>query len=801
MAKRKFNDEEEKSVSSDIKSLDEDSGESLFGSQMMDDYRERPELDEYEISDLTDEEIIDDILFENMPEETHELHEKEKDLKQILINFLNKMHKEIKNMCSSNHESLYVSYIELEKEISHHINGLIKDTEVFMQVFDSSLEHVVKTLFPNYKYIKASVHARIKDVPDVENIRSLRNIHLGTLIKVRGVITRRSSVFPQLSIVMYHCGRCSSNFGPLIHESDVPKICINCQSKGPHSIDTTETVYKDLQKVTIQEVPGTVPSGRLPRQKEVHLFFDLIDSCKPGEEVEITGIYKNTYNYALNAKNGFPVFSTIIEAITVEKKEDEIDLKCDVKEITNLSKHPQIKNLILNSIAPSIYGHKNVKLAIALAMFGGQRKENDGHAIRGDINVLLLGDPGTAKSQFLRYVESTSHRAVLATGQGASSVGLTASVRRDPMTKEWTLEGGALVLADKGVCLIDEFDKMDDLDRVSIHEAMEQQSISISKAGIVASLHARCSVIAAANPKRGIYNSNLTFGQNVNLSDPIISRFDILCVIKDVVSSEDKIMGDFIIQSHINTLEKMNHGIKGLEDSSTSDEQKNDTNKNVGKVNNKFSKTTKERNKENIDNISRQGKKYKNTINYDKYGNLILNQETLKKYILYSRKNCFPSLNEINKDKISQLYSELRKESMVAGSIPITARHIESIVRMSEAFARMKLRNTVLPDDIDSAIEVALESFMSAQKYSITKALRKKFIKYINAGAELFLYVLNELFNEKRKITESECKSVKVKEYEKRLGNMGLKFKKDFYDSEEFRINGYLLDKEIITRV
>ena len=169
-------------------------------------------------------------------------------------------------------------------------------------------------------------------------------------------------------------------------------------------------------------------------------------------------------------------------------------------------------------------------------MFGGESKDvQNKHKIRGDINVLLLGDPGTAKSQFLKYTNKLFHRSVYTTGKGASAVGLTAGVHKDPVTKEWTLEGGALVLADKGICLIDEFDKMNDQDRTSIHEAMEQQSISISKAGIVTSLQARCSVIAAANPIKGRYDNQLTFSDNVDLTDPILSRFDVLCVVKDEV--------------------------------------------------------------------------------------------------------------------------------------------------------------------------------------------------------------------------------------------------------------------------
>ena len=199
-------------------------------------------------------------------------------------------------------------------------------------------------------------------------------------------------------------------------------------------------------------------------------------------------------------------------------------------------------------------------------MFGGVRKIKEKQTTRGDINVLLLGDPGTAKSQFLKYVEKTSHRSVFATGQGASAVGLTAAVHKDPVTREWTLEGGALVLADQGVCLIDEFDKMNDadryarrrsvsglmVDRTSIHEAMEQQSISISKAGIIASLKARCSVIAAANPTRGRYDPSITFAANVELTEPILSRFDILCVVKDTVDPIlDEKKARFIVGSHM----------------------------------------------------------------------------------------------------------------------------------------------------------------------------------------------------------------------------------------------------------
>jgi DNA replication licensing factor MCM2 len=329
--------------------------------------------------------------------------------------------------------------------------------------------------------------------------------------------------------------------------------------------------------MTLQESPGSVPPGRLPRHREVILLWDLIDSAKPGEEIvryfftrdflyhiaahlykqEVTGVYRNNFDASLNAKNGFPVFSTIIEANHINKKEDLFAAfrltEDDEKEVRALARDERIRKRIIKSIAPSIYGHEDIKTAIALSLFGGVTKDiNRKLRLRGDINVLLLGDPGTAKSQFLKYVEKTAHRSVFATGQGASAVGLTASVRKDPVTREWTLEGGALVLADKGHCMIDEFDKMNDSDRTSIHEAMEQQTISISKAGIVTTLQARCAILAAANPIRGRYNPTIPFQQNVELTEPILSRFDVLCVVKDTVDPvQDELLARFVVGSHL----------------------------------------------------------------------------------------------------------------------------------------------------------------------------------------------------------------------------------------------------------
>ncbi|KAJ1937514.1 MCM DNA helicase complex subunit, partial [Linderina pennispora] len=348
----------------------------------------------------------------------------------------------------------------------------------------------------------------------------------------------------------------------------------------------------------------------------------------------------------------FPVFSTIIEANHVSKRADEFAAvrltEEDKRAIRSLARDENVGKRIIKSIAPSIYGHEHIKTALALSLFGGVPKDIGGKLrTRGDINVLLLGDPGTAKSQFLKYIEGTAHRAVFTTGQGASAVGLTASVRKDPVTREWTLEGGALVLADRGVCLIDEFDKMNDADRTSIHEAMEQQSISISKAGIVTTLQARCSVLAAANPIGGRYRPALPFSQNVELTEPIISRFDVLCVVRDEVDPvKDEMLGRFVVQSHTRS--------HPLNQTTTEDQVMADEANLVQDV---------------------------------------IPQDLLRKYIMYARENIEPRMSDRYSDKIAHLYAELRRESLATGSVPITVRHIEAMVRLAEAHARMHLRD------------------------------------------------------------------------------------------------------------
>ncbi|OIT05445.1 PREDICTED: DNA replication licensing factor MCM2 [Nicotiana attenuata] len=684
--------------------------------------------------------------------------------------------RQINEMVSVNKCSLEIDYKQFIYVHPNIAIWLADAPQSVLEVMEEIANKVVFDLHPNYKQIHQKVYVRITNLPVYDQIRNIRQIHLNTMIRIGGVVTRRSGVFPQLQQVKYDCNKCGAILGPFFQNSySEVKVgsCPECQSKGPFTVNVEQTIYRNYQKLTLQESPGIVPAGRLPRYKEVILLNDLIDCARPGEEIEVTGVYTNNFDLSLNTKNGFPVFATVIEANYVTKKQDLFSAykltQEDKEEIEKLAKDPRIGERISKSIAPSIYGHEDIKTALALAMFGGQEKNVEGkHRLRGDINILLLGDPGTAKSQFLKYVEKTGQRAVYTTGKGASAVGLTAAVHKDPVTREWTLEGGALVLADRGICLIDEFDKMNDQDRVSIHEAMEQQSISISKAGIVTSLQARCSVIAAANPIGGRYDSSKTLTQNVELTDPIISRFDVLCVVKDVVDPViDEMLAKFVVDSHFRSQAK----------GATLDEKSFTDSRDDARA--AMAPTDPE----------------------------IIPQELLKKYITYAKLNVFPKLHDGDLDKLTQVYAELRRESSHGQGVPIAVRHIESMIRMSEAHARMHLRQHVTQEDVDMAIRVLLDSFISTQKFGVQKALQKSFKKYMTYKKDfnaIILHLLRGLVNDAMQFEEIVSGStanldhidIKVDELQSKALDYGITDLQAFFTSNDFSKANFELDEE-----
>ena len=629
-------------------------------------------------------------------------------------------HKRIRDMCNNNRQSLEVCYKDLARSEPLIATWIADAPAIMLDLFhEVALTEVLK-LYPSYGDIHQDVFVRVTDLPVEDQIRDIRQAHLNSLIRVKGTVTRRTGVFPQLKNVTYTCMQCSFNVGPIYQnqstQEERPNSCPECQQKGRWQINSAKTVYRNYQKLTLQESPGSVPAGRIPRSKEIIVLNDLIDMAKPGDEIEVTGIYTNNFEASLNTRSqGFPVFTTYIEANHIKRTTDLYSSENltdeDRADIRNLSRDPKIVKRIMKSIAPSIHGHEDIKLGVALALFGGQEKFVKGKTrLRGDINMLLLGDPGVAKSQFLKYTQVTATRAVYTTGKGASAVGLTAAVHKDPVTGEYVLEGGALVLADRGVCLIDEFDKMNEQDRVSIHEAMEQQSISISKAGIVTSLQARCSVIAAANPIGGRYDSSKTLSDNVELTDPILSRFDILCVVRDVIDPVmDERLAKFVVNSHVNSHPKF------------SEEDRTDDG---------MLAMTQEAVDDDIEPIP---------------------QELLRKYIAFSKREIHPKLNVADLPKIQRVYAELRKESVTREGMPVAVRHIESIVRMSEARACMRLSQQVSAEDIDAAIGCMLQSFIGTQKQSVQKALQKKFARYTHFHRDydaLLLEILRGLLRE-----------------------------------------------------
>ncbi|XP_076673619.1 DNA replication licensing factor Mcm2 [Andrena cerasifolii] len=672
------------------------------------------------------------------------------------------MYKErIRHMCESNQSSFTMEFPILASK--EHVLAYFLPEAPFqmLEIFDAVAKDLVLTIFPSYERVTSEIHVRISELPLIEEIRTFRKLHLNQLVRTLGVVTATTGVLPQLSVVKYDCTKCGYVLGPFVQNQNTevkPGSCPECQSIGPFMINMEQTIYRNYQKVTVQESPGKIPAGRIPRSKECILLSDLCDRCKPGDEVDVTAIYTNSYDGSLNTEQGFPVFATVLLAnhLHVKDSKDIVEslTEEDISSIIKLSKDHRIVERIVASIAPSIYGHDYIKRALALAIFGGEPKNpGDKHKIRGDINVLLCGDPGTAKSQFLKYVEQTAPRSVFTTGQGASAVGLTAFVRKSPTTREWTLEAGALVLADHGICLIDEFDKMTDQDRTSIHEAMEQQSISISKVGIVASLHARCSVIAASNPIGGRYDASMTFSENVDLSEPILSRFDILCVVKDEIDPmQDRHMAKFVVNSH------MRH---------------HPTNKAMPA-------------EDNANDIS-------------------IPQDLLKKYVVYSKQNVHPKLTNIDQDKVAKLYSQLRQESLATGSLPITVRHIESIIRMAESSAKMHLRDHVQESDINLAIRMMLESFVDTQKFSVMKSMRQTFQKYLSYKkdhSELLYYILRQVTLDtlafQKAIHGSRVSTIEVPEKDllDRAKQIDIYNLRPFYETDVFKSNNFVYDSK-----
>ncbi|KAG5500413.1 hypothetical protein JKF63_03506 [Porcisia hertigi] len=660
----------------------------------------------------------------------------------FIVNDVSVYEEKVNAMTRENEKSFQLCYDHLSRVYDSVLAlWLVDAPDPMIELLEEAANYFTFKLYPLYRKVHSHIFVRICDLPLCDPIRDFRQLHMNVLVRVEGVVIRRSPVYPQMDAVKYDCTRCSYIIGPIYQRGDKEQrvsMCPSCHSKGPFRVNMRLTEYRNHQTIVLQESPGKVPPGRLPRSLEVVLTNDLIDRAKPGEEVDVTGIYRNNFDPLLNSRQGFPVFTTVLHANNVIRRTTELGMfrlpDDERQRIIELSKSPHIRKKLIQSIAPSIHGRDDIKLGLLLAMMGAVPKDIGGdqsHRIRGDINVLMVGDPGCAKSQFLKFVEKTADRTVFTTGRGSTAVGLTASVHKDSVNGDFVLEGGALVIADRGCCLIDEFDKMSDQDRTSIHEAMEQQTISVARGGIVTTLSARCCIIAAANPMGGRYDPSSSFDANVNLTTPILSRFDLLFVVRDEVNVElDERLASFICSSHMRNHPRTQEEARVRERS-----RHEELSKLRYALENALTEDEREGYEEQLRRLRESIEDPSRFEDDDPTSEKPLPQALLRKYILFAKSHCFPRISNIDPDTIARLYVELRQESK-HGGIAITVRHMESVIRLSEAHARVHLREFVTDEDVAAAVSLFLRCFIQTQKYSLRSAMEARFRKFLESDKE-----------------------------------------------------------------
>ena len=533
-------------------------------------------------------------------------------------------------------------------------------------------------------------------------------------VGVQGIVTKVSTVHPKLVQSCHYCENTKAGFMKEYNDPVAIQETNNKMNSGilgnangynnnaipsrdlnqnPLTFEYGYSQFKDYQTIHIQEPPERTPIGSLPNSIEVILENDLVDQVKPGDRIQVNGVFKSiTYKGSVaNPSVKTVLIATGIQSLNQNEKEEFTG--DDLKKIKELSQKKDIFNILANSIAPGIYGNQFIKKALILQLLGGKEKNlESGTHLRGDINILMIGDPSTAKSQFLRYMLNLAPNAINTTGKGSTGVGLTAAVVVDKDTGERHLEAGAMVLGDRGIVCIDEFDKMNEIDRVSIHEVMEQQTVTIAKAGIHVSLNARCSVLAAANPIYGQYITDISTSKNIGFPDSLLSRFDLCFVVLDEHNSElDRKISEKVINNHMYNIDQTKY--------------ENDDDKIIEpQINNNSKKRT---------NVY---EKY-NPYLHGKDKREILTRDFLRKYIKYAKSKINPELTKTSSDFISKSWMKLREKSMgdewKGKIIPITVRSLESLIRLSTAFAKARLSSKIEKVDCIEALELLTQSLFN----------------------------------------------------------------------------------------
>ncbi|RKF81793.1 DNA replication licensing factor mcm3 [Golovinomyces cichoracearum] len=642
-------------------------------------------------------------------------------------------------MLQKNERRLAVSVDEIRNRNVELAEGLFQQPFDFAQAFDRALKEVIQTL-PNTTSSQTSEDTMYYCAffgsfgQYFCNPRTLSSSFLNRMVSLEGIVTRCSLVRPKvIKSVHYNEKKKAFHFreykdqtmtasGPTT-SSVYPQ---EDESGNPLITEYGYCTYRDHQTISLQEMPERAPPGQLPRGVDVILDDDLVDKCKPGDRIQLVGIYRSLGNR--NSSHNTALFKTVILANNVVSLSSKSGggiaaatiTDVDIRNINKISKKKKLFDLLSQSLAPSIYGHEYVKKAILLMLLGGQEKnlENGTH-LRGDVNILMIGDPSTAKSQLLRFVLNTAPLAIATTGRGSSGVGLTAAVTSDKETGERKLEAGAMVLADRGVVCIDEFDKMSDIDRVAIHEVMEQQTVTIAKAGIHTSLNARCSVIAAANPIFGQYDTHKDPHKNIALPDSLLSRFDLLFVITDdIEDTRDRQISEHVLRMH-------RYRQPGTEDGAPVREQAQqslgigvdveaDTNR-ISEVYEKYNQML----HAGVTVTSGRGANRKVEV---------LSIPFVKKYIQYSKSRIKPVLSPEASDRISAIYVALRNDDMQGNqrkTSPMTVRTLETIIRLSTAHAKCRLSNRV--EEVDAlAAESILRFALFKEVYEDEKKRSKR---------------------------------------------------------------------------
>ena len=535
--------------------------------------------------------------------------------------------------------SLTVNYQSLEIFDPELADLLIEKPEEVIQAAHTA----IKNIDPLVK--DADINIRFENLTNIIQLKDLLSKYIGTFVSADGIVRKTDEIRPRIETGVFECRGCMR-----LHEVEQtssntiiePSLCSECGGRSFRLLQE-ESKYIDTQTARMQEPLENLSGGTEPKQMLMVLEDDLVDELNPGDKVRITGTLK-TFREERSGKFKNYIYVNHIEPLEQEFEELQLSEE-DEEKIIELSQDPNIYDKIIRSTAPSIRGYRDVKEAIALQLFGGAAKQlEDETKLRGDIHILIVGDPGIGKSQILKYVSRLAPRSIYTSGKGTSGAGLTAAAVRDELGG-WSLEAGALVLGDQGNVCVDELDKMRSEDRSALHEALEQQTVSIAKAGIMATLNSRCSVLAAANPKFGRFDRYKVLAEQIDLPAPIISRFDLIFVIEDTPSKEgDAKLADHILRIH-----------------------------------------------------------QENTVDYE------IEPELLRKYIAYARKNYNPRLTDEANKVLKEFYVSTRNNSPEERSaVPITARQLEAIIRLAEASAKLKLKDTVDREDAEKAVNLQM---------------------------------------------------------------------------------------------